>query len=99
MEITMNNNDIFNFNGSEIKIEDILKKPTKIILLGLYVETQDLKKSTKRVCGKIDAFDKKIDNQWAKISKNSTIIGYLKGILVFLIPATLGIIGYLAYTR
>jgi len=80
----MNNNEILNFNGSDIKIEDILKKPTKIILLGLYIKTHDLEKSTKRVCGKIDAFDKKIDNQWAKIGKNKNAIGWVKGVLSIL---------------
>ena len=95
----MNHNDILNFNGEEIKIEDIFKKPTKEILIGLYIETHDLKKSTKSVCGKIDGIDKKIDNQWKKISDNKSAIQWIKGVLFISLPLISAIIGYLAYTR
>jgi len=80
----MNNGDILNFNGSDIKIEDIFKKPTKEILIGLYIKTQDLEKSTERVCGKIDGINTKIDNQWAKIGKNQSAINWVKGVISIL---------------
>ena len=95
----MNNNEILNFNGSDIKIKDILEKPTKEILIALYIETQDLKKSNDRVCDKVNGIDKKIDNQWSKIGKNNSAISRISGILCVLIPIILGIIGYIAYTR
>ena len=95
----MNHNDKLNFNGEDIKIKDIFKKPTKEILIGLYIKTQDLKKSNDKVCDKVNGIDLKIDNQWAKIGKNSVAISWIKGVLFVSLPLISALIGYLAYTR
>ena len=95
----MNNKDKLDFNGSNIKIEDIFKKPTKEILIGLYIKTQDLEKSTDRVCEKVNDIDKKIDNQWKNIGKNKIAISWIKGVLFISLPLISAIIGYIAYTK
>ena len=92
----MNNNDLINFNGTEITIEDLHKEPSKKILIGLYIKTHDLESSIKSVCKKIDGINIEINNQWAKIGKNGKSIGYIKGILFVIVPIILSIIGYLA---
>jgi len=46
----MNKNRILNFNGETISINNLLKKPNKIILIGLYTETQKLEDSSREMC-------------------------------------------------
>ena len=92
----MNNNQLIDFNGEKLKIEDILKEKNKVILLNLYIKTHDLEKTIKSVCGKVDGINTKIDNQWKNIGRNKSMIGYIKGVLFVIIPVILGIVSYLA---
>lgn len=94
----MDNNQLINFNGKNIKIEDILKKSNKAILIGLYIKTHDLESTTSGLCEKIEKINKANNKQWAKISKNGKSIGWLKGVLSILVLLVVGIISYLALT-
>jgi len=92
-------NKKIDFNGSKLKVEDILKQTNKTILLNLYIKTHDLEKICKSVCGKIDKINTGINNQWKNIGKNKTAIGYIKGVISILSVLVVAMIGYLAYTR
>jgi len=92
----MKNNKKIDFNGSKLKVEDILKQTNKTILLNLYIKTHDLEKTIKSICGKVDGINTKIDNQWKNIGRNKSTIGYIKGVLFVIIPVLLGIVSYLA---
>jgi len=95
----MNHNDKINFNGKKITIENLLKKPSKEILIGLYIKTHDLESSTKSVCKKIDTINAEIGNQWKNIGKNKTAVGWIKGVLFVIIPVILYIVYNMAITR
>jgi len=95
----MNHNDIIEFDGKDITVEDILKKQNKVILLQLYIKTQTLDSRSEGMCKKIDGINTKIDNQWKNIGKNKIAISWIRGVLFVSLPLISALIGYLAYTR
>ena len=72
----MNNNDKIEFNGQNLTIAEIYKKPDKEILVNL--------------CWKVHNLNEKIKNIPEKVSNNSKAVAYIKGILVVLCAVIMG---------
>jgi len=79
----MNHSDTIEFDGKKITIEDILKKQTKVIVIGLHL--------------KVDRINEKIKDIPDKVEKNGKDIANLKGSVYVAIPLISIIVGLAVY--
>jgi len=81
----MNHKDTIEFDGKEITIEDILKKQTKVIVIGLHFKVDRLNEKIKDIPDKVEKNSKDIANLTGSICVALPLISIIVGLAVYLI--------------